>query len=151
MPPISFPIVAARVGARLGVALWHHRLALLVSGLLVGVLATVQLTMAGPSSTSDVAGDCADTTMAALTHVTDEGAHAAYACLDPAMRQGQGEDAFVRGLKARGDPPASQVTRVAERRSPNGGRVVFYSVDTRGDSVGYIVYLGPSGKVERID
>jgi hypothetical protein len=148
--PTSPQLVAARVAARLGHALWRHRLGLLVSGLLVGALATFQIGAAGPS-VPGTDNDCADTTMTALTRATDDAARAAYACLEPEMRQGQGEDAFVRALQRRGPPPNTQVTRVGDHRTANGGRVVFYTVDIGRDSVGYIIYLNGAGKVERID
>jgi hypothetical protein len=143
-------VVAARVAARLGYALWRHRVALLGSAMLVGALATFQIGAAGPS-VSDSGTDCADTTMAALTRGTDAAARAAYACLDPSLRSGQGEEAFVRTVQQRTSARPTRATRVADHRSADGGRVVFYTVDIGRESVGYIVYLGPNGMVLRID
>jgi hypothetical protein len=142
--------VAARIVARLGYALWRHRVALLGSAILIGALATFQIGAAGPTTPAG-GSDCADTTMAALTRATDEAARAAYACFDPAFRSGEGEEAFVQNMRRRSGPKPDQVTRVADHRTANGGRVVFYMVDVGHESVGYIIYLGPAGKVQRID
>jgi hypothetical protein len=83
--------------------------------------------------------------MVALTYVTDASARAAYDCLGPGMRTSS-EDQFVASLQQRsaGD---GQANRVADRRTPDGGKIVFFTVSA-GDtpSVGYIVYLDPNGK-----
>jgi hypothetical protein len=145
-------VVAARVGARLGYGLWRHRIALLGGAVLVGALATFQISAAGPDRGPDSGSDCADTTMAALTRGTDDAARAAYACLDPSLRSGQGEDAFVRAVQQRSSAGAkTHATRVADHPSADGGRMVFYTVDAGHESVGYIVYLTSRGKVARID
>jgi hypothetical protein len=91
--------------------------------------------------------------MAALTHQNDErSARAAYACFGPALQsQSQGEEAFVRSVQQRSSARPMHATRVADHRTPNGSRVVFYTVDVGSESVGYIVYLDRSGKVQRID
>jgi hypothetical protein len=134
-----------------GHGLWRHRIALLGSAILVGALATFEISAAGPS-VSDSGSDCADTTMTALTRGTDDAARAAYACLDPSLRSGQGEDAFVRAVQQRSSAgPQTHATRVADHPAANGGRMVFYTVESGRDSVGYIVYLTRAGKVERID
>jgi hypothetical protein len=143
--------VAARVAARLGYAMWRHRVALLGSAIIVGALATFQISAAG-AGVSDSGSDCADTTMTALTRGTEDAARAAYACLDPSLRSGQGEEAFVRSVQQRSAAGRHMhATRVADHRSANGGRVVFYTVDVGPESVGYVVYLDRSGKVNRID
>jgi hypothetical protein len=144
-------VIAARVAARLGHGLWRHRIALLGSAILVGALATFEISAAGPG-VGDSDTDCADTTMTALTRGTDDAARAAYACLDPSLRSGQGEEAFVRTVQQRSSASSqTHATRVADHATANGGRVVFYTVDVGRESVGYIVYLTRAGKVERID
>jgi hypothetical protein len=148
--PISSRTVAARIVARLGYAMWRHRVALLGGAILIGALATFQVGVAGPNTRAG-GNDCADTTMAALTRATDDAARAAYACFDPALRSGEGEEAFVQNMRRRSGPRPDQVTRVADHRTANGGRVVFYTVDVGHESVGYIIYLSAAGKVERID
>ena len=152
MQAYSPGVVVARIAARLGYGLWRHRVALLGSAILVGALATFEISAAGPGVT-DSGGDCADTTMAALTRGTDDAARAAYACLDPSLRGGQGEDAFVRQVQQRSSAARqTHATRVADHPTADGGRLVFYTVDIGRESVGYIVYLdGRTGKVTRVD
>jgi uncharacterized protein (UPF0548 family) len=135
----------------LGYGLWRHRIALVGSAILVGALATFQISAAGPG-VADSGSDCADTTMSALTRGTEEAARAAYACLDPSLRSGQGEDAFVRAVQQRSSAGGkTHATRVADHASADGGRMVFYTVDGGHESVGYIVYLTSAGRVARID
>ena len=150
MQAYSPGVVAARVAARLGYGLWRHRIALLGSAILVGALASFEISAAGPG-VADSGSDCADTTMTALTRGTDDAARAAYACLDPSLRSGQGEEAFVRSVQQRSSRSAAHATRVADHATADGGRVVFYMVDAGRESVGYIVYLTRAGKVQRID
>ena len=149
MQAISPGLVAARIAARLGYAMWRHRIALLGSAIVVGALATFQISAAG-AGVPDSGSDCADTTMTALTRGTDAAARAAYACLDPSLLGGQGEEAFVRTVQQRSARQA-HATRVGDHRTANGGRVVFYTVDIGRESVGYVVYVNPAGKVDRID
>ena len=143
---MPWPYVLGRIGVRAGVALWRHRLGLIVAGLVVAAFGTYSLTFAGPSVTN---GDCADTAMAALTHVNDATAHAAYACLDKSM-QTSSEDQFVATMKQRALPSA-QANRVADRPTSDG-KIVFYTVSANDlPPVGYIVYLNGAGKVVNVE
>ncbi|MBV8719440.1 MAG: hypothetical protein JO020_05045 [Chloroflexi bacterium] len=146
---MPWPFLLGRVALRTGVALWRHRLAVIVAGLLVVAFGAYEFTFAGPSGPSG-AGDCADTAMTALTHVTDASARAAYACLGPEMRT-TSEDQFVTTLQQRA-AGNGQADRVADRHTPDGGKIVFYTVSA-GDmpAVGYIVYLDPNGKVAKVE
>jgi hypothetical protein len=132
---------------RTGVALWRQRLGLIAAGLVVVAFSAYEFTLAGPSVAN---GDCADTAMTALTHVTDASARAAYACLGPGMRT-TSEDQFVVTMQQRA-AGSGQAARVADRHTPDGGKIVFYTVSA-GDmpSVGYIVYLDPNGKVAKVE
>jgi len=145
---MSVPFLAGRIAARTGVALWRHRFALLVAGLVVVAFSAYELTFAGPSVTN---GDCADTAMVALTHVTDSSARAAYACLGPGMRT-TSEDQFVASMQQRSPGDCGEANRVADRHTPDGGKIVFFTVSA-GDmpSVGYIIYLDPNGKVSKVE
>jgi hypothetical protein len=134
---------------RLGVGLWRHRLGLIVAGLVVVAFGAYQFTFAGPSGAA-AGADCADTAMRALTHVSDTTARAAYDCLGPDMRQGS-EDQFVAAMTQRsaGD---GQADRVADRHTPDGGKIVFYTVSAGNmPAVGYIVYLDSDGKVSKVE
>lgn len=148
--PVGF--VLGRVALRTGVALWRHRLGVIVAGLLVVAFSAYELTFAGPSATAGSGGgaDCADTAMQALTHVTTASARAAYACLGPEMRT-TSEDQFVATMQQRA-AGNGQADRVADRHTPDGGKIVFYTVSA-GDmpAVGYIVYLDPNGKVAKVE
>lgn len=138
--------VLGRIFVRTGVALWRHRIAWLLAALVVSSLGLYSLTAAEPSVAN---GDCADTTMAAVAKVDDATAHAAYNCLGPGMRR-TSEDAFVSMLHQR-DLPKGQVNRVGDHRTADGSRIVFFTVEAQGQSVGYIVYLDPQGLVEKVE
>jgi hypothetical protein len=138
--------ILTRVAARTGVALWRHRIAVLVATLGIAGASLFQLSYAGPSATT---GDCADMTMAVVSKVDDEVARAAYACLGPNMRN-TSEDAFVAGMHERA-VPNGQINRVGDQRTRDGGRIVFFTVEQHGRAVGYIVYLDPAGKVIRVE
>jgi hypothetical protein len=142
--PLSF--ILSRIAVRTGVAIWRHRLAWLAATLLVSAFGVYQLSFAGPSVSN---GDCADTTMAAITRVDDQVARAAYACLDPGMRK-TSEEQFVSDLRQR-DAARGHVSRVAEQRTTDGGRLVFYTVQGRGPTIGYIVYLDARGRVVKVE
>jgi hypothetical protein len=139
--------VLARVVARLGAALWRHRLALVMAAVIVSAFSVYELTFAGPTVAN---GDCADTTMTAITHVDDAAAHAAYACLGASMRA-TGEDQFVAQLRSRA-MTKGKFDRVGDRPTADGGRIVFYTVQGPGvPAVGYIVYEDASGKVVKVE
>jgi hypothetical protein len=150
---MSWPYLLGRIGLRFGIGLWRHRLGLIVAGLLVLAFGAYEFTFAGPNPSASSSGDCADTAMAALTHVTDASARAAYDCLGAPMRT-TSEDEFVTSLQQRaaGSTDNGQASRVADRHTPDGGKIVFFTVSA-GDmpSVGYIVYLDPSGKVVKVE
>jgi hypothetical protein len=148
---MSWPFLLGRIGVRFGVGVWRHRLGLIIAGVLVMAFGAYEYTFAGPTPASS-GGDCADTAMAAVTHVTDASARAAYECLGAPMRT-TSEEQFVASMQQRapgGDP--GQASRVADRHTPDGGKIVFYTV-AAGDmpAVGYIVYLDPSGKVVKVE
>ena len=142
--PVSF--VIGRIAARTAVALWRHRLGWLSAALAIAALGLYQMASAGPSV---VNGDCADTTMAAVTSTSEQAARAAYACLNPGLRSAS-EEAWVAGMRQRA-VPRGQFNRVAETRTTDGGQIVFYAVQEQGESVGYIVYLDPQGRVRGVE
>jgi hypothetical protein len=145
---MSMPFLLGRVAARIGVALWRHRLGLIAVGLLVAGASAYELTSAGASE-STTGEDCADMAMAALTRTTDATARAAYDCLGPSMRT-TNEDQFVASLQRHATPQA-QADRVADKQTPSG-KIVFYTVSGLGaDPVGYIVYLDQNGKIDRVE
>lgn len=143
---MPLPYLLARIAARTGVAMWRHRLAWLGATVLIAAFGLYQMTFAGPSVTN---GDCADTAMAVVTRADDAAAHAAYACLGPGLRN-TNEDQFVANLHQR-DSARGQVNRVAEQRTSDGGRIVFYTVQGQGPAVGYIVYLDAQGKILKVE
>jgi hypothetical protein len=139
-------LILGRIAVRSGVALWRHRLALLLAAFIVGAFTVYQFSFVGPSIAS---GDCADTAMAAITHTDNATAHAAFACLGPGMRT-TSEDQFVTSVTQQAVP--GQVSRVADARTNDGGRIVFYTVQAQqGPQVGYIVYLDAGGKVIKVE
>ena len=142
--PLSF--VLARIAARTGAAVWRHRFGWFGAALCIGALAAYELAAAGPSQAP---GDCADTAMAAVTSDDDAAARAAYNCLGPGLRN-TSEDAWVASMRHRAIQRA-QVNRVGDQPSKDGGRIVFFTVDQQDQSIGYIVYLDPRGKVRAVE
>ena len=144
---MSGPSILGRVALRTGIALWRHRLGLILAGVIVVAFGAYELTFAGPTVSN---GDCADTAMAALPHVNDASARAAYACLGPSMRT-TSEDQFVATLQERAIS-SGQASRVADRHTSDGGKIVFFTVSASDmPSVGYIVYLGSDGKIVKVE
>jgi hypothetical protein len=139
-------LILSRVAVRTGLAIWRHRFMWLIGALVIGGTGAYQLASAGPAV---VNGDCADTTMVAVTTTNDAAARAAYACLNPGLRSAT-EDQWVQGMRQRGWPSA-QFSRVADSRTNDGGAIVFYTVRRQGESVGYIVYLDPQGRVRGVE
>jgi hypothetical protein len=143
---MHWSVVLGRVVARSGVALWRHRIAVLLVMLISSGLGIYEFGYAGPTQPP---GDCADTAMAAMTRGDPDTAHAAYACLGSSMRNSS-EDAFVSNIRV---PEASrmQANRIGDQRTRDGGRIVFFAVEQQDQVVGYIVYLDPGGKVIRVE
>ncbi len=140
-----------RIAARTGVAIWRQRTTLLLGAVALAGLSVYQIGFAGPTnpavSTND---DCADTAMAAVAQIDDDKARAAYNCLGQDMRR-SGEQQFVETLHDRGDLPKGRVSRVGVHSTPDGGRIVFYTIEAGGQAVGYIVYVGSDGLVQKIE
>jgi hypothetical protein len=144
---MGLSVILGRVAARSGLALWRHRIAVLLIALIASALGIYEFGYAGPTQPSS--GDCADTAMAAMTRGDPETAHAAYACLGSSMRS-TSEDAFVSNMRV---PEAThmQVNRIGDQRTRDGGRIVFFAVEQQDQAVGYIVYLDPAGKIIRVE
>jgi hypothetical protein len=113
---------------------------------------TVQSPLAaGAGALSGGSGDCADTAMAALADKSPGAAQRAYQCMDPSFQQRVPEQVFAQQLQAQALPNVSSVSRVGDYHTQSGGSMVYYAVDTNGQSVGFIVYVGQDGKVLRIE
>jgi hypothetical protein len=140
--------ILARIAARTGAAVWSQRLGWLGAVVAVAVLGVYQFSYAVPTPAAGES-DCADTTMAAVTKVDDEMSRAAYDCLDPSMRHSSLE-MFVAGMHE-SDMPRGHVSRVGDKGTPDGGRIVFFTIEAQGQAVGYMVYLNNRGKVIRVE
>ena len=150
--------VLGRVVARTGAGLWRHRggvlLALALSAACAGYMAFSGASLGQPLALGAGPGagnDCADTAMAAIADKSPTVAQRAYQCMDPSFQQRVPEQTFVQQLQAQALPNVSAVSRVGDYHSQTGASMVYYAVDSNGQSVGYIVYLGQSGKVLRIE
>jgi hypothetical protein len=146
---MGWSVILARVAARSGVALWRHRIAVLLVALIVSALGIYEFGYAGPTLPTSSGGDCADTAMAAMTRGDPDTAHAAYACLGSPMRN-TSEEAFVSNMRAPDSGPL-QVNRIGDQRAKDGSRIVFFAVEQQDTAVGYIVYLDPAGKIIRVE
>jgi hypothetical protein len=153
--------VLGRVVARTGAGLWRHRggvlLALALTAACVGYMSFSGASLGQPLALASLGGgagastDCADTAMAAVADKSPTAAQRAYQCMDPSFQQRVPEQTFVQQLQAQALPNVSAVSRVGDYHSQTGGTMVYYAVDANAQSVGYIVYLGQSGKVLRIE
>jgi hypothetical protein len=151
--------VFGRVVARTGAGLWRHRggvlLALALCAACAGYLAFsgagLDQPLAALGSGTAANADCADTAMAAIADKSPTAAQRAYQCMDPSFQQRVPEQTFVQQLQAQALPNVSAVSRVGDYHPQAGGTLVYYAVDANGQSVGYIVYLGQTGKVLRIE
>ncbi|HEV7666225.1 MAG TPA: hypothetical protein VGQ62_22010 [Chloroflexota bacterium] len=96
--------------------------------------------------------DCADTAIAAIADKSAAASSRAYQCMDPTFQQRVTEADFVRQMQTQKLPNVNKLARVSEYRSAAGGTMVYYALDgSGGQSVGYIVYVGQNGKVQRIE
>src|SRR5260370_30905916 len=146
---MSWHFLLRRIALRSVLAIWRHRFVVLAGGVIALALGAYELGFAGPGTWSS--GDCADSAMNAITHADDGAARAAFACLGPAMRN-TSEDQFVVGMRDRAIPGA-QFDRIADKRTVDGGHIVFFTVDSGqgGVAIGYIVYLDAEGKITHVE
>ena len=71
--------------------------------------------------------------------------------MDPTFRQRVSEQQFVEQIQSRAGPAADHLARVGAYDAPNGGSMVYYALSIGNQSVGYIVYLNPTGRVLKIE
>jgi hypothetical protein len=150
--------VVRRVAARTGLGIWRHRggallaLAVIAGGVsYMSLGGAASLPLQAGSAVGRGANDCADTAMAAIADKSPTAAQRAYQCMDASFQQRVPEQTFVQQVQAQALPNVSAVSRVGDYRTQAGGSMVYYAVDSNGQSVGYIVYVGQSGKVLRIE
>jgi hypothetical protein len=166
--PVSAPVVLLRVIARTGVGLWRHK-GTVVFG--VGALAVASaFTLLTPTSPlagmaadraagtatdrAGPSGDCADAAMAAIADGSPATVQRAYDCMEPTYQQRVSEEQFASQFAARaqnGAMPVDKLARVADYREQGGGQMVYYALSSGNQSVGYIVYLDPEGKVAKVE
>jgi hypothetical protein len=152
---VTAPTIVRRVAARAGASMWRARGGILIGLVLVaGITGYLALGATGSSPLPVAVGqsaapssDCADTAMAAIADKSPNAAQRAYACMDASFQQRVPEQTFVQQTL----PNVDNVSRVGDYHSQGGGSMVYYAVDTNGQSIGYIVYLGQDGKVMRIE
>jgi hypothetical protein len=163
-PPSRSPTAAAvlrRAPRRFALGIWRHRGQVLLGGVVALAIGAYELA-AGPQLGNGVqvagvqtGGDCADTVMSAVSSQTPSSARSAYRCMSTNLRGQLTEDEFVSQVSAAAGPASSasdaHPTRVGEHRDPDGSRIVYFALDARGQSVGYIIYLGPDGKVQKME
>jgi hypothetical protein len=156
---ITTSTVLRRVAARTGAGLWRERGGILLGlALIAGIAgfaalsATSTTTLAASNSPAAAASsDCADTAMAALADKSSTAAKQAYQCMDTSYQERVPEQTFVDQIQAQKLPDASSVTRVGDYHSQSGGSMVYYAVGANDQSVGYVVYVGPDGKILKIE
>ena len=157
--PSSASLQLRRVAAGAGLGVWRNRGGMLVGAVvLLGIAGYLVVSPAlgsqlpprvGSSLTSS--GDCADTAIAAIADKSAGAAQRAYQCMEPTFQQRVTEQSFVQQMQAQALPNIKSLSRIGDYRTPSGGTMVYYAVDTNAQSVGYIVYLGQDGKVQKIE
>ena len=150
------PGVWQRVLARAALGLWQQRQTLLVGGVLVGAMLAYLTLMPslslGNAATQSNANDCADTVMAAVVGVgTPAIQQQAYQCMDPAIQQRVSQQEFSSQFQASQIADVTKVSRLGSYGTQTGAELVYYAVDAGQQSVGFVVYLSPTGKVTKID
>ena len=155
--PLSTSGLLRRVAARAGMGVWRNRGGVLVASVaLVGIAGYMAISGFTPMSSSaaglggSASDNCADTAMAAFAQKTTGAAQAAYQCMAPGFQQHVPEQVFLQQMQSSSLPDLSNLSRVADYRPSAGGEIVYYAADANGQSIGYIVYLGPDGKVQKI-
>jgi hypothetical protein len=137
--------------------MWRQRGGLLVALAAVAAISGyvavfgVSLPSGGASAVGPANADCADTAMAAIADKSPATAQRAYQCMAPSFQQRVSEASFVQQVQAQALPGAANVSRVGDYRTPSGASMVYYAVDSNGQSVGFIVYLQEDGRVLRIE
>ena len=105
----------------------------------------------GATSPVSTGSDCADAAIAAIANKSPGAVQGAYSCMDPSFQQRVSQQTFVQQMQSQALPNVSSVARVGDYHTPRGESMVYYAVDTNGQSIGYIVYLSQDGKVLRIE
>jgi len=155
---LSGSAVLRRVAARAGIGIWRQRgtflVGLAVTAAVVGYMAFGTSGMAFSSAAGGQAAagiDCADTVLSAIADTSGSTPEQAYQCMAPTYQEKVPEATFAEQLQQRTVPNVNNVARLGDYKDPTGGTMVYYAVDASGQSVGFIVYLGQDGKVQRID
>lgn len=157
--PSSTPLLLRRVAARAGLGVWRNRGAMLVGAVvLLGIAGYLVVSPAlgsqlpsNPGSAVGSNSDCADTAIAAIADKSPGAAQRAYQCMEPSFQQRVTEQAFVQQMQAQTLANIKSLSRIGDYHAPSGGTMVYYAIDTNAQSVGYIVYLGQDGKVQKIE
>ena len=148
--------VTQRILARTGRGLWRQRLWALAIPVLILSIGGYTLLNTDPrievAGVRSGSGDCADTMMTFVVARSAAVARAAYHCLDPEMAGQMTEEQWVARSGMPTNAVSGPVTRVAEHPTVDGGKIVYYAMDApRQGSVGYMVYLGPTGLIVKIE
>jgi hypothetical protein len=150
-----------RVATRAAIGLWHHKQTLIVGAIMLAAMATyvsmaspvVSLGSIGLTGRASGSQDCADTVMAAVLGIGATSIQQqAYNCMDPSFQQRVSQQEFTTQFGT-GSQAASitRVSRLGTYDSQSGADLVYYAVETPAQSVGFVVYLNPDGKVMMID
>jgi hypothetical protein len=154
----AIAVVLRRVVERAALGVWRQRGGVLLAALVAGSLAGYAL-VAGSGETSTAlaqgapsasGGDCASTVMAAIESPSAAVDQQAYQCMAPAYQQSVSEPGFVQQLAALQVPNVTAIHRLGSYATPAGGTLVYFAVDARAGSAGYVVSLGSDGKVLQI-
>ena len=149
--------VARRIASRTLTGLWQQKKSLALGAIVLvalGAYATFSnggVGLARPRAMAPSAdGDCADTMIAAMVSKTDDSLQQAYQCMDPTFQQRISQQQFARQVDA-ATGVVSKVARVGTYDEPNGSKLVYYALSTGNQSVGYIVYVGANGRIQKIE
>jgi hypothetical protein len=144
--------LAQRIAGRTAAAVWRQKQAIVGGVVILAALGGYwALRPVQEAASQTTGGDCADTTMAALATKSSQDLQQAYQCMDQSYRQRVSEQQFSTQVKSAASGPIAKVERVGTHPEPNGSELVYFALDSGDQSTGYIVYLGPNGKVQKIE
>jgi hypothetical protein len=140
-----------RIVSRTLAAVWHQKTAIILGAVVTAGLGGSMALRPAQQLSPQPSADCADTTIAALAHKTNTALQQAYQCMDQTYRQRVSEQQFTTQVQSATSGPVTKVERIGSHPEANGAELVYFALDSGDQSIGYIVYLGPNGKVQKIE
>jgi hypothetical protein len=128
---------------------------LLYSGVVAAIMGYMAISAPSTPSSSvksvSAEPDCADTVMATVVgRGTPLVQQQAYQCMGADLQQQVLQDGLGSQYRTIASTAVSKVSRVGTHETDGGARLVYFAVDAGDQSVGFVVHVGPDGKVTQI-